>query len=243
MGCGDDWRETIARLGDSFSRLTVDLPGHGRSIESLSTEQYSMPGCAELVLSLLDNLGITKCHLVAYSMGGRLGLYLLTHYPERFGRAVIESSSPGLKTKDEREARRAADRELQERILTAPLDKLLTEWYSQPLFSTMDQADPRYAALLQRRLGNNPEALALSLENMGTGAQPSLWEELEELTRETLFVAGERDQKYGAIAEEMTGLCPAGQVAIIPGAGHNVHFERPVEFCSEVSRFLTENEL
>ncbi len=82
----------------------------------------------------------------------------------------------------------------------------------------------------------------MSLKHMGTGAQPSLWDELKDLAPRTLFVVGEKDEKYRAIANEMTSLCPASQVAIIPGAGHNVHFECPGEYGAEIARFLAAND-
>ncbi len=168
-------------------------------------------------------------------MGGRLGLYLLTHFPERFTAAVIESASPGLRTDTEREARLKDDLRLARRLREEPFDKFVRAWYRLPLFNTIDQSTPRFEALIQRRMEADPLSLALSLEQMGTGSMPSLWDELPRLEIPTLFVAGEKDEKYRSLAHEMATLCPRGQVAIIPGAGHNTHFERPEEF----SRILT----
>ena len=93
--------------------------------------------------------------------------------------------------------------------------------------------------MLERRRTHDPEGLALSLEHMGTLVQPSLWEKLGDLRLPVLFVAGADDDKYGRLAESMANLCSAGQKAIIPGAGHNTHWERPAEFCRLVEGFLT----
>ncbi len=242
LGCREDWDEIIKLLGDDFSHLRLDLPGHRMSLSAIPAECYPMPRCAELVIDVLDRRHLDKCHLLGYSMGGRLGLNLLTNYPERFSTAVIESASPGLRTEAERIARRRQDQQVLDRLEKQPFDEFLQEWYSQPLFRTMSKSGPRFAALLERRRQHDPAALALSLKQMGTGAQPPLWNQLMQVNNAVLFIAGDKDAKFQALANRMAGLCPAGQTAIIPGAGHNVHFERPEEFCSEVRRFLSRDE-
>jgi 2-succinyl-6-hydroxy-2,4-cyclohexadiene-1-carboxylate synthase len=201
-----------------------------------------MAPTAELIISLLNRLQIKQCHLVAYSMGGRLGLYLLTHYPKRFTRAVIESASPGLKTDRERQARRLADKQVGHDLATMSFDQFLDAWYTQPLFQTLDQTDPRFQALLDRRLQSDPVGLSHALEQMGTGTQPPLWESLKNINRPVLFIAGEHDARYRTLATEMASLCPRGRTAIIQGAGHNVHFERPKEYSAEVTKFFGKTE-
>ena len=239
LGCQDDWQEVIDNLGRTFGHLTVDLPGHRLRADKLNQEQYTMPGCARLVIDLLDHLQIEQTHLVAYSMGGRLGLYLLTHYSDRFDRAVIESASPGLKTDPERESRRNQEQQLIEQLTKQPFDQFLCEWYDQPLFQSTEKSDPRFAPMLERRRAHDPEALALSLRHMGTSVQPSLWDKLSDLSLPVMFVAGAKDNKYRRLAESMATLCPAGQSAIISVTGHNTHWERPEEFCRLVRSFLT----
>ena len=68
MGGRGDWRETIDALGNRFSHLTIDLPGHHMPADKLAATQYTMPGCAQLVVDLLDRLQVHETHLVAYSM-------------------------------------------------------------------------------------------------------------------------------------------------------------------------------
>jgi 2-succinyl-6-hydroxy-2,4-cyclohexadiene-1-carboxylate synthase len=200
-----------------------------------------MSRAAELVINLLDHYAIEVCHLIGYSMGGRLGLYLLTHYAERFDRSIIESASPGLKAEEERAARRKEDGLLADRLLIYGLDTFLDAWYRQPLFESIDKTKARFVEMLARRRRLDPPSLALSLRYMATGAQSSLWERLQETSVPILFIAGERDAKYSDLAHEMARLCPRGRTAILPGAGHNAHFERPDEFCRAVTEFLSQN--
>lgn len=241
MGSQNDWLEVIDRLNGRCSTVTVDLPGHGRTAEALPAESYGMPETAALIINLLDRLQIERCYLVGYSMGGRLGLYLLINFPERFRAAVIESGSPGLRTEAERTERRAHDADLARQIMTGGLPAFLEQWYSQPLFGTIDRTDPKFAAMLKQRGELDPVGLARSLEYMGTGAQPSLWPQLEDMKTPTLFVAGENDRKFSDLAFEMASLCLSSRTGIIPSAGHNVHYERPDEFVALIAKFLKEN--
>jgi len=243
MGCREDWTETTERIGPIFSHLTVDLPGHGRSAPMmaphLTDHDYSMPGCAALLIRLLDDLHIERCHLVGYSMGGRLALFLLVHHGERFSRAAIESASPGLATESERNARLKHDQELATRLECEPFDTFLQSWYDQPLFASVDRQSARFGALLQRRRLSHPVELARSLRLMGTGAQPSLWSNLGRISPPLLFVTGAVDSKFTQIAARMAPLCPRAATAIIPDTGHLVHFERPDVYSHELKTFLT----
>ena len=49
------------------------------------------------------------------------------------------------------------------------------------------------------------------------------------------WVAGERDEKFAAIAQAMAGRMPDAEAVIVPGAGHNVVFERPEAVLSLIS--------
>lgn len=242
LGCQDDWNEAVEILGDRFNHCRVDLPGHGARHQILSPQSYTMPGYTFLLVAALNDCDVHRCSLVGYSMGGRFALYLLAHFPQQFSRAVIESASPGLRTEQEQAARCFEDNKLVYKLRKQPIDEFLRDWYDQPLFATLDKTDPRFEAMLESRRAHDPIGLARSLECMSAGAMPSLWDRLPRIKTQVLFISGENDAKYRALAQEMANLCPRGQVAIIPGAGHNTHFERPEEYCRVVTQFLGEDD-
>jgi 2-succinyl-6-hydroxy-2,4-cyclohexadiene-1-carboxylate synthase len=239
LGCKEDWDDIAATLGESYSHLQVDLPGHGQSVRDIADTAYTMPGCARTLVNLLDLLNISRCMVISYSMGGRLALYLAVTHPDRFDRLLIESASPGLRTASEREDRIRHDRHVADMIREQDVIPFLDRWYNQPLFATVDRSSTRFHDLIgRRRHAFHREGLAKSLAGMGVGSQPSLWTQLGCLQRPTLFMAGERDAKFTTLACDMAHLCPGGQVAIIPEAGHTVHFEQPAEFCRQAAAFF-----
>jgi 2-succinyl-6-hydroxy-2,4-cyclohexadiene-1-carboxylate synthase len=78
---------------------------------------------------------------------------------------------------------------------------------------------------------------------MGTGSQPSLWEELENLRAPMLAVAGELDRKFVGIARGMAERSSRISIQITPGAGHNVRVEAPGEYSKLLGEFLEAGKL
>ena len=94
------------------------------------------------------------------------------------------------------------------------------------------------AAQRRQRLDNHPLGLANSLRGMGSGAQPSLWEELPRLNLPTQLIVGELDRKFLRINREMAAAMPQAALKVIPNAGHRVHLENPPRFHEAVMSFL-----
>lgn len=235
LGAASDWDETAAALADDFRCIAVDLPGHGESV-ALGDEAYTFEGTLAAIADTLDGLGVARCRVVGYSMGARLALGFALRAPERVARLVLESGSPGLKTDEERAARRALDEQRAEWI-ERDLDGFLDRWYRMDLFASLKHHSDLRAALVAKRRRNIPAEAARSLRGAGTGRQPSLWADLERLAAPTLAVAGGRDRKYTDLAFEMAVAGPPVMPVVVP-AGHIVHAERPDLFTALIRDFL-----
>lgn len=241
-GSSHNWQSLIPSLTPHFQVLTLDILGHGRSDSPSDPTRYQMAQAAADIITLLDLLDQQTdqpTHLLGYSMGGRLALYLAAHYPERFRSLILESASPGLKTEAEREERRQRDNALADRIERDGIESFVDFWESLSLWASQEQlsADTRIR-LHQQRLQNNSTGLANSLRGMGTGVQPSLWENLTDLTLPTLLMTGELDKKFVGIAQEMAPLLPQASHITIPNAGHTIHLEKPTQYTRTVVSYL-----
>ncbi len=237
MGDAWDWEAVVNLLESDFQCFLVDLPGHGRNRSPEVGVSWSMENTARAVVYTLDNAGISSCFLIGYSMGGRLALYLALKHPRYFQKVILEGASPGIRHPDERRQRRELDEKRAERLENSDFRTFLREWYRQPLFQGLPENDA-FPNMLQRRLRNNPHHLAKVLRELGTGAQPSLWNELPEVKIPLLLMVGEKDKKFRAIAEEMCQTSSRIRMAVIPGCGHNVHVEAPQLFTKQVKRFF-----
>lgn len=237
MGASDDWEIVSEKLSKDYYIIAIDLPGHGGTRCSDVTD-FSFEVTAKAIIDYLDDKGITNTSLAGYSMGGRLALYLSIYYPERFDKVIIESSSPGLKTEEEREERRLKDALLSKRIYLEPFDIFVHNWYEMELFQTINKRSEAYQTMHKRRLKSDPQELAKSLLYAGTGSQPSLWGKLVEIKADTLLLTGELDTKFNEIADKMVKMNNRFNRVNIDDAGHNVHFEKPDEYIKTIKKFL-----
>lgn len=240
MGSLHDFQEITSLIQKEHRCIAIDLPGHGETIVNGADDCYSMEKTALSIIDFLREKEIGKADLLAYSMGGRLGLYLAVNYPESFGKVILESVSPGLKTKKERSERIEMDKKLAQKILDTEFEDFIKAWYRQPLFASLRRDEEKLKKLIETRR-ENKEGYALSLLYMGTGAQPSLWKDLHKIKCPTLLLAGELDVKFNSIAKEMMALTPNANLYIIPDAGHNIHYEMPELYSEVMKNFLTNN--
>lgn len=220
------WEPLLPRLAAEHEVLAVDAPGHGRSAGHLT----------DLVegARLLGDVGGTGGY-VGYSMGGRLALHLAVQQPARVERLVLVGATAGLDRDEERTQRRAADEALAADLERDGLDAFLTRWLANPLFATL----PTDAAGVEHRRENTVEGLAASLRLTGTGTQRPLWADLPRLTLPVLFVVGELDAKFTALAHRMRRRWGGeATVEVISGAGHACHLEQPEAFLDVVVPFL-----
>ena len=237
LGDWTEWANLAGSFSDDYRCLLVDLPGHGEN-RSLDENDYTIPNCAQSLLQLLDKLDIDKTDILGYSMGGRLALYLAVTFPKRCRCLILESSSPGLKTKIERDERAESDQELAAKLEREGLEVFLKEWYGKPIFATLKERHGKLSGFLSQRRRSDPAGLAMSLRMMSTGKQPSLWDKLSEINLPLLLLAGEKDLKFSGIARSMADLCPTAEIRIIANAGHNLHIEQPEQFVRIVRDFL-----
>lgn len=234
----------INLLGNDFSYLKIDLPGHGNTQVLGVDDYYTMPKTAAAIISLLDKLNINKCFLVGYSMGGRLALYLTLNFPERFEQVILESASPGLLTETERLERVKRDgqiaRKLTRIVSKVDFSDFLFNWYNQPIFGSLKH-HPQFNLMLENRLQNQPTELVKSLQLMGTGSQPPLWDKIQDNQIPILLLAGENDPKFIHINQQIAIICPRCQLEIISNAAHNIHLENTSEFVRCLRVFFDNN--
>jgi 2-succinyl-6-hydroxy-2,4-cyclohexadiene-1-carboxylate synthase len=238
MGDHRDWDSVANALSTDFDCITVDLPGHGQSINEGETSNFA--SVATSIIDIADEVDADSFSLVGYSLGGRLALYFANLFAMRIDTLILESASPGLHTQPERAARCKHDEALACHLESQPLEQFIDAWYAQPLFATMHRHPERFAALRARRLEQNPKELANNLIAMGTGAQPPVWDDLPDHHIPTLLILGEHDEKFRDIADEMAALSSAIQIETIPECGHNVHFENPERYTARLRDFLNE---
>lgn len=232
-GSGEDWAFIRPQLEPQYTLITPDIVGHGDADKPDDRRDYALAGAAQRILDDVDG----RFHLLGYSMGGRLALYIAAQHPQRVQSLILESASPGLKTQAERAARKQGDDALADQIEANGMAWFADFWESLPLWDS--QTREQKAQLRLRRLQNDPVGLANSLRGMGTGVMPNLWQTLPQMMTPAQLIVGERDRKFVDINREMAQIMPQAQLSVVPEAGHTVHLEAPDAFLQIVSEFLS----
>jgi 2-succinyl-6-hydroxy-2,4-cyclohexadiene-1-carboxylate synthase len=220
------WDVVARELAPTYDVVALDAPGHGE--------------LSDVVLDLWQGARLVAqqggpAAYVGYSMGGRLCLHVALAHPDFVEALVLVGATAGIRDDVERVNRRRDDEARAARIERDGVDAFLRDWLAQPLLASL----PAEARLLDDRRTNTAAGLAASLRLAGSGAQDPLWHRLAELEMPVLLVAGERDEKFAALAREMAAAIGANaHVAMVADAGHAAHLERPDAFVAIVRTFL-----
>jgi pimeloyl-ACP methyl ester carboxylesterase len=78
----------MPNLAKDYRVIAMDNRGHGMSGKPHDPKQYGAEMALDIV-RLLDHLGISKAHIVGYSLGAQITSKLLTMHPERFLTATL----------------------------------------------------------------------------------------------------------------------------------------------------------
>ncbi|MCP3033377.1 2-succinyl-6-hydroxy-2,4-cyclohexadiene-1-carboxylate synthase [Halobacillus sp. A1] len=235
-GTGKTFDSIIKLFPDSLRTITIDMPGHGKTgeIGPVTMEQFSK----DLAL-LLDELNLSKVHLLGYSMGGRAGLTFAMLYPDYIDTVILESASPGLQTTEQQLARQAKDQTFIDQLQKKGVESFVEDWEQLPLFKTQQNLSQTSRQLIkEERLSHTAQGLSQSLKGMGTGQQPSWWSRLTELEKRILLITGSKDEKFVELNKEMDALLPYSTYIEVKGAGHTVHLEEPKVFAKIVEEFV-----
>ncbi|MEI2263727.1 2-succinyl-6-hydroxy-2,4-cyclohexadiene-1-carboxylate synthase [Erwinia sp. CGal63] len=228
LGSGQEW-QPIQDLFSGWPQLSVDLPGHGGS------RAQRVEGFAELSARLgatLQSHRVKRYWLIGYSLGGRVALYHACRSADASLTGVItEGAHFGLATAAERAQRLASDRHWAARFRQQPLVETLEQWYRQPVFADLNQA--QRAALIALRADNDPQALAAMLLSTSLARQPYLLPESQRLAR-LHSLCGEYDLKFQRLAARS-----GAPLTLIPAAGHNAHRASPQAFAAALMQKIT----
>jgi 2-succinyl-6-hydroxy-2,4-cyclohexadiene-1-carboxylate synthase len=177
---------------------------------------------------------------IGYSMGARFVLHLALANPELVHGIVTIGGTAGIDDDDQRAGRKRDDDALADRLERDGLEPFLEAWLAQPLFAGLsDEMQFR-----KERLENTIDGLAESLRQAGTGSQDPLWSRLARLDMPALIIAGSEDAKFSAEARRLVdAIGDNASIAVVEGAGHAAHLERPVAFQSVVRPWLAQHGL
>jgi len=199
--------------------ILPDLPGHGDSQDPAGFS-CAMEDLADLLLELLDGLGLRRVSLVGHSMGGTIALHMAERDPGRFTGLLFAEGN--LRPEDATLSRRLAA--MGAEGVRAELPRLVGQLAGSGLGGRED--DLLYAATLSRCA---PDVLwRYAAELVRTSDTPGLLERFLHLPVPRTYVYGERTPGLEPLLESLRSH--GVPIRMVPGAGHSMMVERPDVF-------------
>ena len=237
------WREVTAPLAEFGTVIAYDRPAFGlteRPMEWDGINPYSQEAQVELVIGLMDALGVEKAILVGNSAGGTIAMLTALQYPQRVESLILVDpavyagggapswSRPLLKTPQMNRLGPLFARQIQ----TRGPELVELAWYD-PSKITPEIMEGYQKPL---RVENWDKALWYLTTS---SRESSLAERLDEFTLPILVITGDDDRIVPTEQSvRLAGELPNASLVVIPQSGHVPHEETPAEFMQAVIDFL-----
>jgi pimeloyl-ACP methyl ester carboxylesterase len=236
------WGPQVRHFAPHFRCITYAARGYPPSDVPTDASSYSQQHAVADALAVLDDLSITRAHVVGLSMGGFCALHLALQRPDRVRTLVAASIGYGAEP-----SRENAFREECERTALALLNDGTAEvarWYSVgPTRIQLREKDPAAWAEFASQLSEH-SAVGSALTMRGVqGSRQSLYqlaEDLRQLTVPVLLMVGDQDEPALDPTRMLERTIPSATLAVVPGTGHMINLEEPDLFNQRVFAFLTD---
>lgn len=238
---GATWRKVAAELEDDWYCLAPDLRGHGHS-DWEADGDYTLAGYAADLAAMLARWGVTSPHLVGHSLGGQSALHAACHGLDLSSLTLVDVG-PRLN--------RATDAAQINEFLDTDEFATLDEAVDKAVVFRPDRTRESLVLSLRRTLRetatgswtwrSDPRRRASRLDRAGQAEQ--LVSRLGRIGGPVLVARGARSD---LLTEEMAaefvhllrGADVPARLVTVPGAGHNVHSDRPVELAGHLDDFF-----
>ncbi len=229
------WEAWAQELAKTHRVVRFDLPGSGLSGPD-PTGDYRDARTMEILLALLDRLGIAKAHVVGHSIGGRISWTFAARHPQRVDRLVLLSpdgfASPGVAYGTQPEVPLALG--LMRYVLPKPLLRMnLAPAYGNPAVMS-DALATQYHDLMLAP-GSRQALMARMQQTVLTDPVPLL----QRIDAPTLILWGDQDNFIPiSNAADYVRALRHSTLVTLPGVGHVPQEEGGAAALTPVTKFL-----
>ena len=226
------WDEVAKALAPNYNLIMPDTIGHGES------SRLPADGAIDPLQDLtrfIEALGLQKTALLGHSMGAALAAEFTAQNPEKVAVLVLEEVpwfDPASTSENPQQALGANDSTAIKNLSGSNLQEALS--YSQEHHPTWNEAAHNAWAGSKTRF---------DAEWFKASWKPQTnWQEIAaKITCPTLIISGQA--AYGAILSaavvtKLLKIIPGSEWSNIAGAGHFVHYDKPIPYIETVMEFL-----
>ncbi|MHC1558330.1 alpha/beta fold hydrolase [Actinomycetospora sp. C-140] len=237
-----EWRDVVPHVEAAGHRVvTYDLLGYGRSERPVDRDT-SVVAQTDLLVGLLDVLGIERPSLVTHDIGGAVGQRMAVLHPERVRRLLlIDSVSYDSWPSETWRAILRTGLDQLARLPAAEFEEMLT----RQLTMTVADGSVMTGDVLEAFLAPHRSAVGRASfvqHQVGTYDSAPTEELIGRLGEVSVPVrllwGGEDRWQPTSWAERLAADIPGAELVVVPGAGHFVMEDDPARVTREVLDFL-----
>lgn len=226
-----DWDLQLKAFSENHRVIAPDLRGHGNSSKPEAREQYGISLCAEDCVLLLQELGISLCSVVGFSMGGAVAFEMAVNQPDLISKLIIVNTAPDFNDLGEMGEEMVRERT---KILQTVGVEPLARQIASGMFPGEDQEELK-KAFFERARRNPVNAYYnsfITLMEWGIGSK------LRDIKVPTLVVASDLDYTPVSLKEAYAGKMQNARVEVVKQSRHGVTMDQPWEFNRIILNFL-----
>jgi 3-oxoadipate enol-lactonase len=222
------WDDQVPSWARQFRVIRYDQRGHGQSV--VSPAPYSMERLGQDAVAVLDALGIEKAHWCGLSLGGMVGMWMLTHAPERIGKAVLANTAAHMGPVELWDGRmRTAEKGGMQALVEPTIERWFPEHFRKAAPATMD----RMRAMIRGTPVEGYRGCCAAIRDMDQR------ESIRAIAAPVLVIIGSRDPATKPADGELIAASIKGAQVVTLDAAHISNVEQPAAFTAAVASFLS----
>jgi pimeloyl-ACP methyl ester carboxylesterase len=228
LGGARQWSEVVNAFSNQRPVITIDLPGFADA--AAEKPATTINEFSHYVLAELDARRLQSVAVLGHSMGGMIAQEMACQRPDLIDRLVLYGTGPLGQMPDRFESIERSLERLEQQGLSETARTVVASWF----------VDGRHSAGFE------------SLEEIATQASPdaarkallamAAWDgrnNLAQIEVPTLVLWGDQDRSYRwPQVESLWQGLPRANLAVVPGASHATHVEKPGIFVPILQDFL-----
>ena len=221
------WDPQAEALKESFRIIRYDSRGHGKSVAK--PEPYSIGQLGRDALAILDAHRIEKAHFCGLSKGGMVGQWLLTHHPDRIGKAVLANTAAQMAPPELWNGR---IRNVSQNGMAAIVEATIERWFTKGFIA----AAPKTMDGVRRMIASTPAqgycGCCAAIRDMDQR------EAIRAITNPVLLISGAHDPATTPAMMHLMKERIKGAEWLSLEASHISNLEQPEAFTSALREFL-----
>ncbi len=222
------WDDQVPGWSQHFKVIRYDQRGHGQT--AAPPGPYTIDQLGRDAVAVLDHFGIARAHFCGLSMGGMVGMWLLTHAPGHLDRAVLSNTSAHMGPKDLWNGRIALARE---GGMEATVEPTVKRWFPAAFHKKAPATIERMRNMIRHTSLAGYIGCCEAIRDMDQR------ESIRAIRNPTLVIIGANDPATTPEAGRAIHDAIPGAEMVVLDAAHISNVEHPEAFTREVEEFLT----